>query len=194
MRVSGVAIRAQRRRWETPTSNGVVEVAVALREAMEALGWEFTRERSERAYSRFTVVMPMLKVAYVFRFRVSAPLDDVKVDTWEMRMTHRGDISFLAVDDYTYEDLGHVHALLRELVERLPRRPWDFPLGQRMEAGLMLPEWGQARRMWQQMGFDVGERTPKGWVPKGTLGQRMVDEVEPELSLDDLEDGAGGPG
>ena len=153
-------------------SNSVTDVAVALRESMEALGWEFERERGERMYSRFSIILPQAKVAYIFRFRVREPLDDVTFDAWEYRFTHKGDITFLAVDNYRYEDLDHVHQLLEELVERLPRRPWDFPLGQRMEAGLALPEWGNARRMWQQMRFDVGERTPKDWEPKGSLGER----------------------
>ncbi|UCC93417.1 MAG: hypothetical protein JSW25_01760 [Thermoplasmata archaeon] len=168
-----VAIEAQRHTWESPMANSVTEVAVALRESMEALGWEFTREKGEKMYSRFTVVLPLAKIAYVFRFRVTEPLDDVRFDTWEFRFTHKGDITFIAVDDYRFEDLDLVHQLLSEMVSRLPRRPWDFPLGQRMEAGLALPEWGKARRMWQQMRFDVGERTPKDWVPKGSLGERQ---------------------
>lgn len=167
-----VRIEAQRRRWESPMSNKVTDVAVALRESMEELGWEFAREKGERMYSRFSVILPMAKVAYIFRFRVTDPLDGATFDVWEYRFTHKGDITFIAVEDYRYEDLDHVHQLLDELVSRLPRRPWDFPLGQRMEAGLALPEWGNARRMWQQMRFDVGERTPKGWVPKGSLGER----------------------
>jgi hypothetical protein len=165
-------IEAQKRRWETPMSNSVTDVAVALRESMEALGWEFEREKGERIYSRFTVILPMAKVAYIFRFRVRDPLEDVAFDTWEYRFSHRGDITFLAVDDYRYEDLDTVHQVLEELVSRLPRRPWDFPLGQKAEAGLALPEWGKARSMWQQMRFDVGEKTPKDWVPKGSLGER----------------------
>jgi len=153
-------------------ANKVTDVAVALRESFEELGWEFSREKGEKIYSRFSVILPLAKVAYVFRFRVHHPLDNVTFDTWEMRMTHRGDISFFAVDDYTFEELDLVHQLLSEMVERLPRRPWDFPLGQRMEAGLALPEWGNARRMWQQMRFDVGKKTPKNWVPRGSLGGR----------------------
>lgn len=170
--MSKMHIEAQRKTWETPMANNVTDVAVALRESLEELGWEYLREKGEKIYSRFAVILPMAKVAYVFRFRVTDPLDDVKFDTWEFRFSHKGDISFLAVADYRFEDLDIVHQLLSELVERLPRRPWDFPLGQRMEAGLALPEWGNARRMWQQMRFDVGERTPKDWVPKGSLGER----------------------
>jgi hypothetical protein len=170
-----VRIEAERSTWETPMSNAVTDLAIALRESMEGLGWEFARERSERIFSRFAIIMPMPKIAYVFRFCVSEPLHDVKVDAWEMRLTHRGDITYLAVQDFRYEDLPHVRALLRELVSRLPRRPWDFPLGQRLEAGLVIPEWSQSRRQWQAMGFDVGERTPRGWVPKGSLGERMRD-------------------
>jgi len=165
-------IEAQRMTWETPMANAVTDVAVALRESFEELGWEFSREKGEKIYSRFAVILPLAKVAYVFRFRVHAPLDDVKFDAWEMRMTHRGDISFLAVDDYRFEDLDLIHQLLSEVVQRLPRRPWDFPLGQRMEAGLALPEWGNSRRMWQQMRFDVSKKTPKDWEPKGSLGDR----------------------
>jgi hypothetical protein len=166
-----VRIGAQERRWESPTANRLTDVAVALRESMEALGWTFSRERGEKLYSRFSVVLPLPKVAYIFRFRVSEPLPDVRFDAWEMRFTHSGDITYLAVDGYRFEDLEAVRHLLQELVERLPRRPWDFPLGQRLEAGLLIPEWSQARRMWQQWGFDVGERTPKGWSPKGSLGE-----------------------
>jgi hypothetical protein len=165
-------IDAQKRTWESPMANAVTDVAVALRESMEALGWEFTRERSERIYSRLTVVVPLARVAYVFRFRVTDPLDDVRFDTWEFRFSHKGDITYLSVDGYRFEDLDLVHQLLSELVERLPRRPWDFPLGQRMEAGLAIPEWGNARRLWQEMRFDVGEKTPKDWTPKGSLGER----------------------
>lgn len=170
--MSKMRIEAQRKTWETPMANNVTDVAAALRGSMEELGWKFQREKGEKIYSRFAVILPLARVAYVFRFRVTDPLDDVKFDTWEFRFSHKGDITFLAVDDYRFEDLDIVHQLLSELVERLPRRPWDFPLGQRMEAGLALPEWGSARRMWQQMRFDVGERTPNNWVPKGSLGKR----------------------
>ena len=182
-----VHIEAQRMKWETPMSNKVTHVAVALRESMEELGWQFERERSERIYSRFSIILPMPKVAYVFRFRVNDPLDDVVFDIWEMRMTHRGDISFLSIDDYKYQDLGRLQRLLRELVDRSPRRPWDFPLGQRFEAGLWIPEWGESRKMWQRMHFDVGERTPKGWMPRGSLGERMRSEMG--LDDDDVYDG-----
>lgn len=173
--MSKIRIDAQRKTWESPMSNLVTEVAVALRESLEELDWEFTREKGEKIYSRFSVILPLARVAYVFRFRVTDPLDDVKFDIWEFRFTHRGDITFLAVDDYRFEDLDLVHQLLSELVERLPLRPWNFPLRQRMEAGLALPEWGKARSMWQQMRFDVGENTPKDWVPKGSLGKRDDD-------------------
>ena len=171
-----VTIEAERFTWETPMANRVTDVAVALRESMEGLGWAFERERGEHIYTRFAVILPMIKVAYVFRFRVSRPLPGIVVDTWEMRATHRGDISYLAVKDYRSEDLHAVRALLGELVERLPRRPWDFPLGQRLEAGLVIPEWSDSRRRWHQMGFDPGARTPKGWVPKGSLGKRVREE------------------
>lgn len=171
-----VKIEAEISTWETPTANKTTHVAIALRESMEELGWDFVRERSERIYSRFAVIMPMPKVAYVFRFRVLSPLDDVKFDTWEMRLTHRGDISFLRIDDYRYEDLGIIQKLLRELVQHLPRRPWDFPLGQRLEAGLVIPEWRQAKKQWRYMRFDVRERTPKDWIPKGSLGDRMRED------------------
>jgi len=171
--VPRVTIEAERFTWETPMSNRVTDVAVALRESMEGLGWAFERERGEHIYTRFAVILPMIKVAYVFRFRVSRPLPGVVVDTWEMRATHRGDISYLAVKDHRDEDIPAVRELLRELVERLPRRPWDFPLGQRLEAGLVIPEWSESRKRWRQMGFDTGARTPKVWVPKGTLGERV---------------------
>ena len=126
--MSRMRIEAQLKTWETPMANQVTHVAVAMREAMETMDWAFLREKSESMYTRFSVILPFPRVAYGFRFRVTHPLDDVKFDTWEMRMTHRGDISFLSIDNYTYEDTRVVRQLLVELVDRLPRRPWDFPL------------------------------------------------------------------
>jgi hypothetical protein len=111
----------------------------------------------------------------------------MRIDTWEMRMTHRGDISFLGIDNYTYEDTRVVRQLLVELVDRLPRRPWDFPLGQRMEAGLAIPEWNKSKQMWKQMGFDVSKKTPRDWVPKGSIGDRMRAEQGLDYSDDDLD-------
>ena len=171
----------------------MTHVAVAIREAMEALEWEFQREKTERIYTRFAIILPMPKIAYVFRFRVHHPLDDVRFDTWEMRMTHRGDISFFSIDHYTYEDLPTIRRFLVELVDRLPRRPWDFPLGQRAEAGLAIPEWGRAKKRWKEMGFDVTQKTPKDWIPKGTLGDRMMGDygLDPNEDDMDLEVGSG---
>jgi len=173
MTMAKVRIEAERLSWETPMSNAVTDVAVALRESMEELGWSFERERSERIYSQFAIIMPMPRLAYVFRFRVTDPLPDVCFDALEMRLTHRGDISYLAVKDHHHPELPQVQALLRELVSRLPRRPWDFPLGQRLEAGLAIPEWSTSRKRWGEMGFDPSERTPADWTPKGSLGARM---------------------
>jgi len=184
-----VRFEAERLSWETPMSNAVTDVAVALRESMEALGWSFERERSERFYSRFAVIMPMPRLAYVFRFRVTDPLPDVCFDAWEMRLTHRGDISYLAVLDHHHQDLPLVRAVLGELVSRLPRRPWDFPLGQRLEAGLVIPEWSTSRKRWGEMGFDVSQGTPDGWTPKGSLGARM--RIERGEQAGDGDDGDG---
>jgi hypothetical protein len=184
MTMAKVRIEAERLSWETPMSNAVTDVAVALRESMEALGWSFERERSERIYSQFAVIMP-----YVFRFRVTDPLPDVCFDAWEMRLTHRGDISYLAVKDHHHPELPQVRTLLGELVSRLPRRPWDFPLGQRLEAGLVIPEWSTSRKQWAEMGFDTSERTPKAWTPKGSLGARMRSELGEQVGGTDEADG-----
>jgi hypothetical protein len=185
--LSKMKIVAQRNTWETPMANKVTHVAVAMRETMEAMDWEFLREKSERMYTRFSVILPFPKVAYVFRFRVTDPLDDVKFDTWEMRMTHRGDISFMSIDNYTFEDTSVIKDLLHDLVDRLPRRPWDFPFGQRMEAGYALPEWNKAKQMWKKMDFDVSKKTPRDWIPKGSIGDRMRDEMGLDYSDDDLD-------
>lgn len=182
-------IEAERLSWETPMSNALTDVAVALRESMEALGWSFERERSERIYSQFAIIMPMPRLAYVFRFRVTDPLPDVCFDAWEMRLTHRGDISYLAVKDHHHPELPLVQGLLRELVARLPRRPWDFPLGQRLEAGLVIPEWSTSRKRWGEMGFDTSERTPANWLPRGSLGARMRLERGEEAPEGDDGDG-----
>jgi len=42
------------------------------------------------------------------------------------------------------------------------------------------------------MGFDVGLKTPKGWAPKGTLGERMKGAYGLDLNEDDMV-GTGGP-
>ena len=140
--------------WKSPVSFNAKSMASIIRAILDKRGYKYSREKGEKPYSKFMIVMPMPKFAYVYRFIVEEPFE-VTIETYDTRPTHSGLVPFLEVKDITDESMEHVRDLLREVKESLPRAPWKFTLGQRLQYALLAGEYRQARKAWQKMGFKV---------------------------------------
>lgn len=137
-------------RWRAPVSYDAESTARLLREALDALGYAYTRDAGTRAYEENVIALSLPRVTATHRFRVTHPGDFV-VEAYDTRPSPGGLIPYLEVLGFLPESEPAVRALLTEVARRAPRPPWDFTWGQRLALGLLRSEYRTARREWQRM-------------------------------------------
>ena len=143
--------------WKSPVSYSALHMARLIREAMEELDWKFERESGERIYSRTVVIVPTMKAAHVFRYIVKQPVE-VVIETYDTRPTHSSYMPYLEIKGLDEKAVREVKKMLKIVVADLERPPWEFTLAQRINHGLLLPEFKEARRAWAALGFDTSKR------------------------------------
>ena len=143
--------------WKSPVSYSALRMARLIREAMEELGWEFQRESGEKVYSRTVVIVPTMKATHVFRYVVKKPVEIV-IETYDTKPTHSSYMPYLEIRNLTHRDVPKVKKMLKIVVGDLERPPWVFTLTQRINHGLLMPEFKNARKAWSVFGFKTSRR------------------------------------
>ena len=146
--------------WEAPVSYTARSMAKLLRDALDKLGWEYERETSEKVYDKLMVIMPLMRIAHVHRFVVSEPVEIV-IDTYDTRPTHSSHMPYLAIRGVGTREIPVVRKLLEEVAAAVERPPWEFTLAQKVNHGMIMPEFKNSRRAWSLFGFD----SYKKWKP-----------------------------
>jgi hypothetical protein len=116
--------------------------ATALRATLERLGWEYTRSDDTRAFTQVAFVIPFQRAAHLFRYEI--PHGDLLLELWAETPGSSGSVTWLEVRG----DAKPRRELLTAFAEGLPRRPWEFTLGQRLRVGLLSVR--GARRKWEK--------------------------------------------
>lgn len=128
-------------------------VSLLLREVLEDLNYEFRRDASQKAYTRLMMIMPMTKYAYVFRFHITKPSEFI-IDLYDTQATHSGMLHFIEIHEINEKNIKDIRKVLDALIKRMPRKPWEFTLAQRLMTGYLTPEYLRARMEWRKMGFE----------------------------------------
>ncbi len=119
--------------------------ATVFRETLEAHDYPFTRDSARRDYSRFAIMIPMARAAYVYRYLIEEP--EMRVDIWSETPLATGMVTYLELNGGTPAEQ---RALLAAYAETLPRLPWKFTIGQRLRNGWLSPGLAGARRAWRR--------------------------------------------
>jgi hypothetical protein len=138
-------------KWKSPICFGAEGLSKLFREILEELDYKFTRDKYEKPFDRFYVIMPLLRFAYAFRFMVKEP-SEFTVDLYDTQPTHSSTMPFIEIDSVTDENIVDIQKMLELLVEKLPREPWKFTKGQRIMHGAIMPEFRKARKSWEKIG------------------------------------------
>jgi hypothetical protein len=138
-------------KWVSPISFGSESLAKLLREVLEELDYKFKRDKVEKHYDRFYVIMPMLRFAYAFRFLVEEPSEYV-VDFYDTQPTHASVMPYIEIDSVTEKNIEDIQKMLKLMVKKLPREPWKFTKGQRIMHGALMPEFRNAKKAWKKIG------------------------------------------
>ena len=138
--------------WKSAISFDAPSTAALMRKVLKDLGVDFKREKSERSYSQLYAVLPFPRVAYVFRFNISSPAPLV-IDIYETHPATYGPLGFMEIPRIDDKNIGIARTVLRALVRQLPRPPWKFTAGQRVQHGLMNTDILKARSRWRAIGI-----------------------------------------
>jgi hypothetical protein len=137
--------------WHAAVCYNARSVAALIRESLEELDYDYTRDKGEKASTRVVVVVPLPEFSYVFKFRVSRPASFI-INTYDVRPTHSGEVHIIEVQDITEENLEDVQRLLKHFAEKLPRKPWKFFWAERLRYGIIQTEYLEAKSAWYSMG------------------------------------------
>lgn len=139
-------------KWKSPVSFNAQTMAKALRLSLEELDFKFTRDTSHKHYSKMMIIMPMPKFAYVYRFIVEEPSEFV-IDTYDTIPTHSGVMPYMEIDKVDDKNIKDIQKVLKGVVKQLPREPWKFKFMQKIQHGLLIPEYRRARKAWKKLGL-----------------------------------------
>jgi len=121
-----------------------------LRETLDDLEMEYSRDKDEKHYNRLMVVIPLPQFAYVFKFIVKNP--DFEIWLYDSRPTHSGIYHHVEVKYLSRSNIKAVKKVLRAWAKNQKRKPYKFLLYDRIRTGIILPEFLVAKRKWRQMG------------------------------------------
>lgn len=149
---SGVPPRGDK--WTSAVSFDAKSMATILHGVLEELGYKFERHQADKLYQQLLVVMPLPKTAYVYRFELSKPIK-VWIDFYDTKPSHAGILPYMDIQGLTYDKLPKLKALFDKMIEKLPRPPWQFTMTQRLQHGLIIPEWRRAKKAWRTLGYEI---------------------------------------
>ena len=75
--------------WRAAICYDARAVAKLLREALDDLGYKYTRDKSQKHYSKLMLVIPLPQFAYVFQFIVKSPSSFI-INTYDTKPTPSG--------------------------------------------------------------------------------------------------------
>lgn len=137
--------------WKSITYLGAVDLSKAARNALDRLGYTYVRERSEKAYDKLVVVMPMIQRAYVFQFKILKP-EPFIINVFDTKPTPSADLHHIELEGLNKQSGPHARMFLKELAKDLPDKPWKVPMKQKFRYAIMAPEYMRARDQWNAMG------------------------------------------
>jgi hypothetical protein len=140
--------------WSSPVCFDAKSLSQLLREALDALDYKYERKQADKLYQQMMVLFPLPKTAYIYRFELKKPIK-VWIDLYDTRPSHAGIIPYMDIQGLTDDKIPPLKMLFDELLKKLSRPPWEFTIGQKFQHGLLIPEWGKAKRAWRHFGYDV---------------------------------------
>ena len=137
--------------WSAAVCVDARTAAGLIRESLEGLGYGYTRDMADRPFTKFMLIVPWPKFAYVFQFKVHSP-SEFLVNIFDTQPTTSGNVHMIEVRGVTPSSVRGVVRLMRRFRRRLGRKPWDFDRAGRMQTGFLLSEFTSARRRWRAVG------------------------------------------
>ncbi|MDD5502050.1 MAG: hypothetical protein PHH26_01145 [Candidatus Thermoplasmatota archaeon] len=118
---------------------------------MDELGYRFERSSGTKMATRIIILIPIPSKCYVFRFAVTgkgeSEIKPIYFDIYDKRLTQNTFVPVMEVSGYD-ETRQEMKEILNKLIEKLPRKPWDFNFAQKSAIGLLNADILRAKGDW----------------------------------------------
>jgi len=119
--------------------------ATVFRSLLDELGYKYKRTNVNRSYSSVAIVIAMEKTALVYRYEI----DDISMiaDIWEEK-PGSGKVTYIEITGGEYRIICE---LLKRFSEKLPRKPWEYTIGQKLRNGWFSQGIMGAKKSWMKV-------------------------------------------
>ena len=116
--------------------------ATAFRSLLDELEYKYKRTNTNRSYTSVAVVIAMEKTALVYRYEI----DDISmiIDIWEEK-PGSGRVTYIEITGGKNEKICE---LLKQFSKKLPRKPWEYTVGQKLRNGWFSQGIMGAKKSW----------------------------------------------
>jgi len=119
--------------------------ATALRSLLDELEYSYERKNVHRSYSSVAIVIAMERTAMVYRYVIENI--SATIDIWEER-PNSGNITYI---EALGDDNSKIKELLQRFSERLPRKPWEYTITQKLRNGWFSQGIMGAKKSWYKV-------------------------------------------
>ena len=118
--------------------------ATTFRKLLDELDYKYTRRNTNRNYTKVAIVIALERTALVHRYEIEEK--KIIVDIWE-EIPNSGKITYLEIRGGNVDEQK---LILREFSNKLPRKPWEYTLGQKLRNGWFSQGIYGAKRTWNK--------------------------------------------
>ena len=119
--------------------------AAIFRKLLDELGYQYQRKSINRSYTRVAIVIALERTALVHRYEIED--NNIIVDIWE-EIPNSGRVTYLEIRGGEDDEKK---ILLKKFSEKLPRKPWEYTLGQKIRNGWFSQGIYGAKKSWNKM-------------------------------------------
>ncbi|MDE0741006.1 MAG: hypothetical protein OSB59_00240 [Candidatus Poseidoniia archaeon] len=119
--------------------------ATVLRSLLDELEYSYERKNVHRSYSSVAIVIALERTAMVYRYIIKNI--SATIDVWEER-PNSGNITYIEARG---EDNSKIKELLQIFSERLPRKPWEYTITQKLRNGWFSQGIMGAKKSWHKV-------------------------------------------
>jgi hypothetical protein len=112
---------------------------------LDELGYQYKRTNVNRTYSSVAIVIALERTTMVYRYEVNE-LSAI-VDIWSER-PNSGDITYIEIKGKNEKDNKKI---LKLFSEKLPRKPWEYTIGQKIRNGWFSQGILGAKKSWYKV-------------------------------------------
>ena len=116
--------------------------ATVFRSLLDELGYSYKRTNVNRSYSAVAIVIAIERSAMVYRYEIEDM--SATIDIWEER-PNSGNVTYIEIKG---GERKMIKNMLIQFSEKLPRKPWEYTVGQKLRNGWFSQGITGAKKNW----------------------------------------------